>query len=129
MTKHVIAEAAATPPPAAGQWRGPCADDPAGWDLDAGDLIRWLRALRECGQCPVLQRCLQLRAEHWPQADPRRPVMNPKSVIWAGVAYSDTGRVMSEDSLRYMAARRRQAPAQGQNSEESAGVAPLHQAS
>ena len=129
MTKHVIAEAATTQPTAAGQWRGPCADDPAGWDLDAGDLIKWLRALRECGQCPVLQRCLQLRAEHWPQADPRRPVMNPKSVIWAGVAYSDTGRVMSEDSLRYMAARRRRTPSQDQNSEESAGAAPLHQAS
>jgi len=129
VTKHVIAEAAATPLTAAGQWRGPCADDPAGWDLDAGDLIRWLRALRECGQCPVLQRCLQLRAEHWPQADPRRPVMNPKSVIWAGVAYSDTGLVMSEDSLRYMAARRRHASSQGQNSEESAGVAPRHRAS
>ena len=129
MTKHVIAEAATTQPTAADQWRGPCADDPAGWDLDAGDLIKWLRALRECGKCPVLQRCLQLRAEHWPQADPRRPVMNPKSVIWAGVAYSDTGRVMSEDSLRYMAARRRRTPSQGQNSEESAGVAPLHQAS
>ena len=129
MTKHVITQAAPIPPSTTGQWRGPCADDPAGWDLDAGDLIKWLHALRECGQCPVLQRCLQLRAEHWPQADPRRPVKNPKSVIWAGVAYSDTGRVMSEDSLRYMAARRRRTPSQDQNSEESAGVAPLHQAS
>ncbi len=121
--------AAQIPPTAADQWRGPCADDPAGWDLDAGDLVRWLQALRECGQCPVRQRCLQLRAEHWPQADPRRPVMNPKSVIWAGVAYSDTGRVLSEESLRHMAARRRLAPSREQNSGESGAVAPLHRAS
>jgi len=129
VTNHVIAEVASIPLTTAGQWRGPCADDPAGWDLDAGDLIRWLKALRECGQCPVLQRCLQLRAEHWPQADPRRPVMNPKSVIWAGVAYSDEGRVMSEESLRYMAARRRLAPSRRRDSGESMGVAVQHQAS
>lgn len=129
MTKHVIAEAAPIPQSAAGQWRGPCADDPTAWDLDAGDLIKWLQALRECGRCPVLQRCLDLRAEHWPQADPRRPVMNPKSVIWAGVAYSDTGRVLSEESLRHMAARRRLAPAREQNSGRSGAAAALHQAS
>ena len=129
MTKHVIAEAAPIPVTAAGQWRGPCADDPAGWDLDAGDLIRWLKALRECGQCPVLERCLQLRAEHWPQADPRRPVKNPKSVIWAGVAYSDEGRVMSEESLRYMAARRRNVFSRRESAGESAQVALQDQAS
>ena len=129
MTNHVIAEVASIPLTTVGQWRGPCADDPAGWDLDAGDLIRWLKALRECGQCPVLQRCLQLRAEHWPQADPGRPVMNPKSVIWAGVAYSDEGRVMSEDSLRYMAARRRLAPVRRQTSTDSARAAANRRAS
>ena len=120
MTKHVIAET--DPLTTAGQWRGPCADDPAGWDLDAGDLIRWLKALRECGQCPVLQRCLQLRAEHWPQADPRRPVMNPKSVIWAGVAYSDEGRVLTPDSLRNLAARRRGIAARPRNTSLGEGV-------
>lgn len=90
------------------QWRGPCADDPAPWDLDAGTLTQWLAALRICrDQCPLLRQCQQTRQEFWPLADPRRPAFNPKSVIWAGVAYSETGRVLSPESLLRLTTLRR----------------------
>lgn len=88
-------------------WKGPCADDPIKWDIDAGSYAQWLAALRVCQeQCPLLRRCQQARQEFWPLADPRRPAYNPRSVIWAGVAYSETGRVLSVESLQRLATLR-----------------------
>ncbi len=93
--------------PAIRPWRGPCAADPAGWDLDAGTLTQWLAAMRTCLNCPMLQLCLQARQEMFPGSAPGRPARNPAGVIWAGVAYSDTGHAMDAAALRTYAARSR----------------------
>lgn len=89
-------------------WKGPCTDDPTSWDLDASTLTEWVAALRICrNECPMLRRCQQARQEFLPLADPRRPAFNPKGVIWAGVAYSETGRVLSLESLQRLETLRR----------------------
>lgn len=89
-------------------WKGPCTDDPVAWDLDVGTLTQWLAALRICrNHCPMLRQCEQARQEFLPLADPRRPAFNPKGVIWAGIAYSETGHVLSPESLQRLATLRR----------------------
>lgn len=87
----------------------PCARDPKAWDLDAGDLIQWLAALRTCREsCPLLAACARLRAHLYPGSGLSGVSRdNPRAVIWAGVAYSDEGRALTPDSLRNLAARRR----------------------
>ena len=87
----------------------PCARDPKAWDLDAGDLIQWMAALRTCREsCPLLSACARLRQHLYPGSGlPGTSGDNPRAVIWAGVAYSDEGRAMTPDSLRNLAARRR----------------------
>lgn len=91
-------------------WRGPCvpaprrlADEPPhqSWDLDVGDGQSWIRAIRICAEeCTVRALCIQSRKEHYPHS-------NPSAVIWAGVAYSDTGKVLGTDGLRRLAAANR----------------------
>ncbi len=91
-------------------WRGSCTEaqaapadpDPhVSWDLDIGDLTSWLRAQRVCAeQCPLLAACLQQRRENYPTS-------NPRSVIWAGVAYSELGRVLDTSGLRRLNAVQR----------------------
>ena len=88
-------------------WEGPCARNPAGWDLDAGTLEQWVAAMLQCLDCPMLVRCREVRDEFWPNADPRQPAHNPRGVILAGVAYSESGRVLDNVSLRRLAALRR----------------------
>ncbi len=87
------------------------------WDLDQGGVSGWFSALRTCQECPVLARCQQSRAELWPMADPRRPAYNPRSVIWAGLAYSESGRVLSPTSLRRLAKMRATAARRAATSE------------
>lgn len=88
-------------------WEGPCATDPTGWDLDAGTLTQWLAAMRECVNCPVLDECVALREEFFPHADTtHRATGNPSGVIWAGVAYSESGVPLDGRGLRLYAARR-----------------------
>lgn len=92
----------------ANPWTGPCATDPTGWDLDAGTLTQWLAAMRLCVDCPVLEQCVALRDEFFPDADTtHRAPGNPNGVIWAGVAYSDSGVPLDGRGLRLYAARRR----------------------
>ncbi|HEY5880975.1 MAG TPA: hypothetical protein VIU11_18830 [Nakamurella sp.] len=91
-------------------WRGPCATDQAhpadpfpevSWDLDVGDLHSWLQARRVCDQeCPLLGACQRQRQEAYPTS-------NPRSVIWAGVAYSETGRLLDTRGLRRLHAVQR----------------------
>ena len=87
----------------------PCASNPEAWDLDAGDLTQWLAALRTCREsCRMLAACVGLRERFYPgSGSTGTPRDNPRAVIWAGVAYSDEGRVLPPDSLRNLAARRR----------------------
>ena len=92
-------------------WRGSCtgaqaapsetAEADMSWDLDIGDLRSWLRAQRVCTEeCPLLASCLKQRRETYPAS-------NPRSVIWAGVAYSELGRVLDTAGLRRLNAVQR----------------------
>jgi len=83
-------------------WHGPCRDDPDSWDLDSGDVTRWLRAIRVCREsCPFLAECVAARTRMYPAtADLQTARSMPSGVIWAGIAYSDTGYVLSEHLLR-----------------------------
>jgi len=102
----------------------PCANNPRAWDLDAGDLIQWLAALRTCREsCPLLAACAGLRQQLYPGSGPTgTPRDNPRAVIWAGIAYSDEGRVLTPDSLRNLAARRRGTAACGRGTSIGEGV-------
>lgn len=88
-------------------WTGPCASVVTGasWDLDEGDLVAWTRALRICQEhCPVKQLCTQRRQEFYPGAD------RPAGVIWAGVAYSEAGKILDAAGLRRLASASRGRP-------------------
>jgi len=88
-------------------WHAPCSTAQAApgatnphtsWDLDIGDACSWLRAQRMCTeQCPFLSQCLTQRRQEYPSG-------NPRSVIWAGAAYSETGRVLDAAGLRRLSA-------------------------
>lgn len=71
------------------------------WDLDNGDLLSWTRALQGCQACPVRDLCAQERDEMFEGAG------RPAGVIWAGVAYSDTGKPLNAAGLRRLAAAHR----------------------
>lgn len=77
-------------------WAGP--PPHASWDLDVGDGISWLRAMQICQECPFVGWCTQEREDHR-----RLQHRNPQDVIWAGVAYSGTGKPMSVADLRLRA--------------------------
>src|SRR5664279_1601334 len=83
-------------------WQGLCRNDPDSWDLDSGDVKRWLRAIRACREsCPFLAECVAARTRMYPAtADVQFSRSMPSGVIWAGIAYSDTGHVLSEHLLR-----------------------------
>ena len=91
-------------------WKGACTVTQAAtadsephlsWDLDIGDVHSWLRAQRICTEeCPLLAACLRQRRESYPTS-------NPRSVIWAGVAYSELGRVLDTAGLRRLNAVQR----------------------
>ena len=98
-------------------WYGPCSSqlnttDEAhvSWDLDIGDAQAWVRAVKTCAEeCPVRAFCIAARNEFFPHS-------NPGGVIWAGVAYSETGRVLDAEGLRRLAAVQRNKPFRGKPS-------------
>lgn len=64
-----------------------CASNPEGWSVDQGGLPDWLRAIRICvTDCPLIQQCWEARNRQYPDHE------NPAGVIWAGVAYTETGQ-------------------------------------
>ncbi|MFI9504209.1 hypothetical protein [Nocardia sp. NPDC052566] len=71
-----------------------CADCPDAWDLDVGKLGGWIRALGLCRTCPLLDECTELRAKLQAIGQP------PRSMIWAGVAYDNSGNAIA-DLRRY----------------------------
>jgi hypothetical protein len=76
------------------------------WDLDVGDLRSWMRAQHAClEECPLLRECIAQRDRIYHRA-------TPQAVIWAGIAYGDTGQVLDKPGLRRRAAtqRRRSTP-------------------
>ena len=85
-------------------------NDPDSWDLDSGDVKRWLRAiLRMCREsCPFLAECVAARTRMYPAtADFKASRSMPAGVIWAGVAYSELGRVLDTAGLRRLNAVQR----------------------
>jgi len=104
-------------------WRGSCTDAQAAptdsephmsWDLDIGDVRSWLRAQRVCTEeCPLLAACLRQRHAAYPTS-------NPRSVIWAGVAYSELGRVLDTAALRRLHAVQRNRHHRGRPSRPAA---------
>lgn len=85
-------------------WKAPCATDPEAWDLDVGDVTRWLKAARTCREaCPFLSECLARRIESYPGTSGHGRAtgrMVPAGVIWAGTAYGETGQVLDVPALR-----------------------------
>jgi hypothetical protein len=105
-------------------WRGSCtaaqaaptdsAEAHMSWDLDIGDVRSWLRARRVCTEeCPLLAACQQQGREIYPAS-------NPRSVIWAGVAYSELGRVLDTAGLRRLSAVQRNRHRRGRPSRPAA---------
>ena len=73
------------------------------WDLDVGELPSWMWAQHVCvEECPLLAACTEQRDRLYP-----RTGSGPPSVIWAGVAYGDTGQVLDKRGLRRRAATKR----------------------
>lgn len=83
---------------------GRTADAPRlSWDLDVGELPSWVRAQHVCVEdCPLLSQCTEQRDRLYP-----RTGTGPQAVIWAGVAYGDTGQVLDKRGLRRRAATQR----------------------
>lgn len=77
---------------------------PAAWDLDVPDLPAWRAAQLACLQtCPMLDGCRRLLTVHYPRHG-SVAARNPKSVIWAGVAYGQSGMILSAAALPAVAA-------------------------
>ncbi|WP_405136700.1 hypothetical protein [Nocardia sp. NBC_01388] len=74
--------------------RPPCATCPNDWDLDVGTPESWRAAVEVCGSCPLRSKCEQLASTLITRGDA------PKAMIWAGVAYDNSGRVI-ENLDRY----------------------------
>jgi len=68
----------------------PCADGPDDWDLDTGNPDTWRAAMRVCESCPLFARCEQLVRTLTERGT------GPRAMIWAGVAYDNTGKVVTD---------------------------------
>ena len=65
-----------------------CATRPDDWDLDIGTPAVWQEAARTCHGCPILAQCRELAETLIAHGMP------PRSVIWAGVGYDESGNVI-----------------------------------
>ncbi|TLF55274.1 hypothetical protein [Nocardia cyriacigeorgica] len=68
--------------------RPPCADLPDNWDLDTGTPAAWHAAVETCSRCPLFLQCRQLAQTLIARGD------GPRAMIWAGVAYDNSGNVV-----------------------------------
>ena len=59
-----------------------CELDPASWDVDHGELPDWMRAIRNCIECPLKLACWEKRNRLYPED-------HPAGVIWAGTLYTE----------------------------------------
>lgn len=74
--------------PAKSAQRPPCADVPDSWDLDTGTPDAWHTAVRTCYSCPLIDQCRQLAQSLIRRGD------GPRAMIWAGVAYDNSGNIV-----------------------------------
>lgn len=77
-----------SPAPARSNQRPPCADIPDSWDLDVGTPEAWRTAIRTCYSCPLFGQCQELAQTLTRRGDA------PRAMIWAGVAYDNSGNVI-----------------------------------
>lgn len=77
--------------------RPPCADVPDNWDMDTGTPDAWRAAVRTCQNCPLFVQCSQLAQMLTARGD------GPRAMIWAGIAYDNSGSVI-ENLDRHRAA-------------------------
>ena len=78
----------------------PCAGQPDLWDLDHGDPVTWLQAIRICTtRCPLLQVCWAEKLRTYGTDG------GPNGLIQAGVAHTATGKPLHP--LRLMTYRPR----------------------
>ncbi|MFE3261062.1 hypothetical protein ACFXPS_38860 [Nocardia sp. NPDC059091] len=68
--------------------RPPCAEGPNDWDLDIGTPDAWRAAVEVCRSCPLLTECAQLAQGFIDRGDA------PRSMIWAGVPYDNSGKIV-----------------------------------
>ncbi|NUS42317.1 MAG: hypothetical protein HOQ24_01270 [Mycobacteriaceae bacterium] len=66
----------------------PCAERPDQWDIDVGGPEAWQRAVAVCNDCPLLPQCQALANELQNRG------IGPRAMIWAGVGYDGSGRVI-----------------------------------
>ncbi|MFE7801037.1 hypothetical protein [Nocardia sp. NPDC057440] len=92
---RIAPRATATPAPAKispiktkSAQRPPCADGPDDWDMDAGNPDSWRTAVGTCRRCPLLAQCEQMVQALIERGD------GPRAMIWAGVAYDNSGNVV-----------------------------------
>lgn len=76
------------PAPAKSAQRPPCAEVPDSWDLDSGTPEAWHSAVRICYGCPLFTQCSRLAQTLIERGDA------PRAMIWAGVAYDNSGNVI-----------------------------------
>ncbi|MFC9437189.1 hypothetical protein [Nocardia sp. NPDC057030] len=67
---------------------------PDDWDLDVGAPDRWKLAVEICQSCPLVARCREFAQSLIERGDA------PRGMIWAGVGYDNSGRVV-DDLDRY----------------------------
>lgn len=80
--------APALPASAKSAQRSPCAESPDSWDLDSGTPESWHSAVRICYGCPLFVQCGRLAQTLIERGDA------PRAMIWAGVAYDNSGNVI-----------------------------------
>ncbi|MEU1985876.1 hypothetical protein [Nocardia sp. NPDC019395] len=68
--------------------RPPCAEVPDSWDLDSGTPDAWQSAVHTCYGCPLFEQCKRLAQTLIERGDA------PRAMIWAGVAYDNSGNVI-----------------------------------
>lgn len=68
---------------------GLCVTDPDAWDIEHGNLTDWMRAVRACMSCPLLDDCRD-----------RFDEVRPQGMIMGGSAFSPSGTPLDTTGLR-----------------------------
>ncbi|WP_306360015.1 hypothetical protein [Nocardia sp. CC227C] len=84
--------------------RPPCAQHPDNWDLDTGTPDAWRQAVAACHECPLLVQCQRMAAALVESGE------GPRAMIWAGVGYDNSGRVIQDLDRHRIAPADRQRP-------------------
>lgn len=68
--------------------RPPCAERPDDWDLDTGTPDAWRQAVAACRECPLFVECQRMASTLTESGE------GPRAMIWAGVGYDNSGKVV-----------------------------------